>query len=58
MGVGSDPETLQKCVDDIWNKYATGDKERCMLKRSEFLKFVKATFKQSTFKYKVRDHDF
>lgn len=58
MGVGTDPENLQKWVDLIWNKYATGDKETCMLKRSEFMKFIKASFKSSTFNYKFKDKEF
>ena len=52
IGVGSNDENLAEWVEDIWAAYALHSKKDGLMRRHEFERFVKNTFKMATFQYK------
>jgi len=49
---------LKEWVEDIWAAYALHQKKDGLLRRHEFERFVKNTFKMATFQYKFNAHNF
>lgn len=60
LGVGSNEENIRDWIKEIWKNYAIAarTKKDGYLRRHEFLRFVKNSFKAATFTYKFTEDEF
>ena len=55
LGIGTNPETINDWVNEIWDNYVKKDDK--MLRKYEFVKFVKTVFKMTNSSYEPSDRD-
>lgn len=58
IGVGTNPDNINDWIEEIWWQYCNGDKETGLLEKKELYRWVKNSFRLSTFEYKFTEKEF